>query len=91
MDGLVALDGPALNSDFAAVVAGLNYNSVFLDADNQSHDTAGGNNLITDLNAVSHFLGFFILLALRANQHKVKYNDQQYLSLIHISEPTRRS
>lgn len=75
---LLTADRPAVNLELRAVARRLDDQNVVLDADYAADKTTDGGNLITDLDGVTHIALLFVALALRTDQEKVEYDDQNY-------------
>ncbi len=75
MNRFIGLNRPTLDSDLVSFSCGFNYHIVLFQADNNPDDTADCRDLITNLNAASHLLSFFVFFLLRTNQNEIE-NDQ---------------
>ena len=63
-------------ADLGAVMAGLDDNSFFSDADDLADDAADGGDLITYTQLISHVLKLFLLLVFGTNKEEVEYYDK---------------
>ena len=65
------------DADLGALVGGLDYAGLFLDADDFTDDAADGSNLIANRQVVAHFVLFLLLLFLGANHKEIHCNQHQ--------------
>ena len=65
-------------ADLGAVMAGLDDNSFFSDADDLADDAADGGDLVTYRKAVTHFIDFFFLLLLGADHKEIENSYECY-------------
>ena len=79
------VDRPLRDIDPGAVCADLDGESVVLDADYFAIDAADGQDVVADLQALSHLADLIVLLLLRTDEHKVHdrekrgdHNDLRY-------------
>ena len=64
------------NTDLGAVMSSLDNDSLVLDADDLTDNTADGSHLVADLKAVSHCISFLLLLFLRADHKEIENYDK---------------
>ena len=77
VNGIVDLDRPPCNTDFASVRTSFNDNGVVSQTDNTANNASGCHNLIADLQVTTHLLYFFFFFLLWTNQEKIEHNDHQ--------------
>ena len=75
---LLTADRPAVNLELRTVARRLDDQNVVLDADNAADKTTDGGDLITDRDGVTHIALLLVALALRTDQEKVEYDNQNY-------------
>ena len=78
MNCFVLSDSPLFNTDLASVSACFDNNSVVLDREHDTNDSAVCNDLVTDLKVISHLSVFLILLFLRTDNKEIEEHDYEY-------------
>mgnify|MGYP006943348632 FL=1 len=72
MNCFVLSDSPLFNTDLTSIAACFDNNSVVLDREHDTNDSAVCNDLVTYLKVISHLSVFLILLFLRTDNKEVE-------------------